>query len=125
MDEKLRKSYIDMAKGMGILLVIFGHAATGLNEFVAWQCTFFMPLFFVCSGLCYTKPKSFKQNAQKILLPYYFWGGVGFLLQVCLTIFERTLKAGDVCKKLVEFLLGMNMWNYPLWFLVAFLCVNV
>ena len=29
-----RKTYIDMTKGIGILLVIFGHATTGENRIV-------------------------------------------------------------------------------------------
>ena len=74
-----RKTYIDMAKGVGILLVIFGHAMTGENRIVSWQCTFFMPMFFICSGLCYSKPKTILENTKKILIPYYIGGGLAFV----------------------------------------------
>lgn len=120
METVVRKPYVDMAKGIGILLVILGHAVTTPNILVSWQCTFFMPLFFVCSGLCYTKPKTFKQNVQKTLYPYYVWGGIGFILGLLVATVQKTATIGGTCEDLVEFLLGMSMWNYPLWFLVAF-----
>lgn len=81
MSKVQRKTYIDMAKGVGILLVIFGHAMTGENKIVSWQCTFFMPMFFMCSGLCYSKPRTLNENAKKILTPYYIWGG-GILYRI-------------------------------------------
>ena len=71
-----RKTYIDMTKGIGILLVIFGHAMTSENRIVSWQCTFFMPMFFICSGLCYSNPKTLRENARKILTPYYIGGAL-------------------------------------------------
>lgn len=36
MNQKQQKTYIDRAKGIGILLVIFGHAMTGENKIVSW-----------------------------------------------------------------------------------------
>ena len=78
-----RKTYIDMAKGIGILFVIFGHAMPSDNLIVAWQCTFFMPLFFICSGLCYSKPKTLRENAKRILIPYYIAGGAFVLKYAC------------------------------------------
>lgn len=74
MSSNQRKPFIDMAKGIGIILVIFGHAMTGENIIVSWQCTFFMPMFFICSGLCYTKPKALLENVRKTLIPYYMGG---------------------------------------------------
>lgn len=120
MVENNRKVYIDMAKGIGILLVIFGHAVPSAELFVAWQCTFFMPLFFICSGLCYKNAKSLRESAKKILLPYYVWGGVGLVLEIGLMFLDGDAGLIETLSKMVKFTLGMNMWNYPLWFLVAF-----
>lgn len=33
-----------------------------------------MPMFFICSGLCYSNPKTLRENARKILTPYYIGG---------------------------------------------------
>lgn len=115
-----RKTYIDVAKGIGILLVIFGHSAPSYEAFIAWQCSFFMALFFVCSGLCYKSPKSFRENAKKILTPYYFWGALGLCFELALLILQKKFAPMLLLDKTLKLLLGMNMWNYPLWFLVAF-----
>lgn len=119
MGDNLRKSYIDMAKGIGVLMVLFGHCVSGENVFVSWQCSFFMPLFFLCSGMCYTRPKTFSQNARKILVPYYFWGAVGFVISLGLAVLKGNIGLAQL-KNLGSYLVGMSMWNYPLWFLVAF-----
>ncbi len=120
MNQRLRKAYIDMAKGIGILLVIFGHAMTGENKILSWQSTFFMPMFFICSGLCYTKPKSMRKNAGKILTPYYIGGGVGFCIEMCMVVTKDGIHITQIVQRLYHLLIGTSMWNYPLWFLVAF-----
>lgn len=114
-----RKSYIDITKGIGILLVVFGHCVP-TSVIVPWQCSFFMALFFICSGLCYKAPKSFFENAKKILIPYYFWGGIGLTVELVFLFLQRGFVVSVAMERALKFLLGMNMWNYPLWFLVAF-----
>lgn len=51
--KKNRMTYLDMAKGIGILLMIVGHTIS-----LGWQkdliYSFHMPLFFVCSGMTMT-----------------------------------------------------------------------
>jgi len=114
-----RKSYIDITKGIGILLVVFGHCVP-TSAIVPWQCSFFMALFFICSGLCYKAPKSFIDNAKKILVPYYFWGGIGLLIELAFLFLQRGFAVSVAMERVLKLLFGMNMWNYPLWFLVAF-----
>lgn len=69
-----RIEYIDMAKGIGIMLVLLSHSIS-MNNFIAWANSFFMPLFFMCSGWCYRGPNSIQKRVKKILIPYYVWGG--------------------------------------------------
>ena len=47
--DKKRMDYIDIAKGIGIILVILGHRniSTDIKQFIY---TFYMPLFFMLSG---------------------------------------------------------------------------
>lgn len=50
MKRETRKTYIDAAKGIGILLMILGHTMTpGVGKDMIYS--FHMPLFFVCSGM--------------------------------------------------------------------------
>lgn len=120
-----RKVYIDMAKGIGIFLVIFGHAMSSSNKVIEWQCTFFMPLFFILSGLTYNRPKKLAENAKKILLPYYIGGGTGLILEVCLLIANGGFTFTLVVQKTGKLLLATNMWNYPVWFLAAFFICKI
>ena len=45
-----RISWIDIAKGYGILFVIFAHLGMGMIK--GWIYTFHMPLFFFYLGMC-------------------------------------------------------------------------
>lgn len=50
----LRVAWIDIAKGLGILLVVAGHSRLAeLPVLGSWVNSFQMPLFFVLAGLCF------------------------------------------------------------------------
>lgn len=120
MDHSQRKAYIDITKGIGILLVLVGHAITQANVLVPWESTFFMPMFFICSGLCYSKPKKIGSHAGTLLIPYYIWGGIGLVIQICLLLMRGRADLETLVQGVAGILMGTRMWNYPLWFLVAF-----
>lgn len=76
---KTRIEAIDIAKGIGILLVIFGHICTGTDETYSVKImiySFHMPLFFLISGYCFNNAKydSFKKflvsRLKTIICPY-------------------------------------------------------
>ena len=73
--KKNRMTYLDMAKGIGILLMIVGHTIS-----LGWQkdliYSFHMPLFFVCSGMTMVLSNNWlewreaaKKSAKRLLLP--------------------------------------------------------
>lgn len=68
-----RISEIDIAKGIGIILVMALH--TKFHQ--PWLSTFEMPLFFFLSGCCFNLPNSFKKlflkKVNTILIPYIFF----------------------------------------------------
>lgn len=45
-----RKSYLDVAKGFDLLLVVWGHAGMGVPGLGTAIIQFHMPLFFIVSG---------------------------------------------------------------------------
>ena len=47
--QKNRISWIDLARGIGICLVVMGHVYRS-NPVLIWICSFHMPLFFILSG---------------------------------------------------------------------------
>lgn len=74
---KTRVTHIDIAKGIGILLVIFGHNWIVLNdksEIYNIVYSFHVPLFFFLSGIFFSPGKSFpatlKEKADSLLKPY-------------------------------------------------------
>ena len=77
-----RIEYIDIAKALGIILVIAGHAVSSDTEIKRILYSFHMPLFFMLSGML-LKPKAtydyvtWKTLAVKklkmLMLPYFIW----------------------------------------------------
>lgn len=81
---KKRIGWIDIGKGIGIILVSFGHLRNGNGESV-WLPTlntpidfiylFHMPLFFFLGGITFSSRRAFpdflKLKAKTLLIPYY------------------------------------------------------
>jgi len=70
----LRLSWIDIAKGLGIFLVILGHLITIGSPIFKWIGSFHMPLFFFLSGLVFNYNNnllnSLKTIFARLILPY-------------------------------------------------------
>ena len=69
-----RINWIDVARGIGIILVIQGHAL-GADSYRHFIYAFHMPLFFFLSGLVFNYKKyslsvTFKKSVKGILVPY-------------------------------------------------------
>lgn len=59
--EKIRIEWIDGAKGIGILLMVIGHA--GAPDFLRhWIYGFHMPMFFIIAGFVYNKKNGRKED---------------------------------------------------------------
>lgn len=79
-----RDETLDIAKGIGILLVVLGHCPQVWNPLKQWIYAFHMPLFFLVAGMVwdrYTHEKrgfltgSFLlKKAKRLLLPCFLWG---------------------------------------------------
>lgn len=73
LDKKKRIDYIDMAKGIGIILMIIGHMPVK-NEYIKnlIYC-FHMPLFFIISGYLFRykdNKECLKNIVKKLIVPY-------------------------------------------------------
>lgn len=74
-----RIEFIDIAKGIGIILVIIGHCIDRQNLLSKWISSFHMPLFFIISGICFqnTKYQSFllffRKRFKTLLLPCFYF----------------------------------------------------
>lgn len=129
-----RDNLWDYARGIGIILVVYGHVLRGLNASgivpdMHWLMasdyaiyTFHMPLFFVLSGMNagtgLTKPNFLKNKVLAIVYPYILWSVLQGLVQVILSGKTNTpLYFSDVVPGILWKPLGQ------FWFLYAlFLC---
>lgn len=72
-----RFDYIDIVKGIGIILVICSHSMYSDLMYVAGSC--FIPLFYVASGYV-TSKVDLKRKAKRLLIPYIFFNAVILVL---------------------------------------------
>lgn len=109
-----RLPYIDMAKGLGILTVLWGHSGIELLHYVIYM--FHMPLFIFCSGFCH-KDRPIKEAVVKkvrSLLPVYL-----IFLTICLlgdVVITRPTSVADTLA-LVGKRSGGPLWFIPCLFL--------
>ncbi|MGN0161880.1 MAG: acyltransferase family protein [Lachnospiraceae bacterium] len=141
-----RYDYVDIAKGLGIILVILGHI---VYEYVPFCGSVHIPLFFLLAGYLYDMEKSYsvsygemvKKRVKRLLIPYFVYNLIlyaKYLLKLALT-HEFTLNLGF--RALLGFVYssaifyknvptennfeGFVFGNGPLWFLTAMAVASV
>lgn len=93
--QKNRVRYLDIYKGIGIILVVLGHLEITPYPLKIWLNAFHIPLFFVAAGLLIGESRSYEREsvlivrgrARSVLIPYFWfsliaicWDGVKGLL---------------------------------------------
>lgn len=128
---KKRFDEIDVAKGIGIILVVFGHTITqyasnptgvfsGIYNFVY---LFHMPLMFFLSGLLCShiidaetmgeKLRHFRGKVKRLMIPYFFIGIVFIPINMLMSEYKRnTFTIDDAATMLIG-----NNPEGELWFL--------
>lgn len=121
-----RLDYIDIAKGLGIILVVLSH--TERPELMYYSSAFFVPIFFFCSGYTSSKKTSlnscFYRQATKLLKPYIFFS---LILLLFFHNFSLRAIAGILYSRYCLYPFGtepdicrlMIIGNYPMWFLTC------
>lgn len=119
-----RLSWIDILKGIGIILVVYGHIYSNKVIF-NWLYSFHMPLFFLAAGCIYKKKPilvDIKRRIQTIVIPYFSFG---FMILVYWQLIEKKFRDTDM--SFIESLRGLfsgaydNLdFNVHLWFLPCF-----
>lgn len=120
--ESSRLKWADIAKGIGIVLVVWGHSSLPF-EFRKWIYSFHMPLFFILSGYFYKSQKYgftdfVLRKVRTLIIPYFFFGLLTWFLLSFINISEfspHTLKG---------FLIS-GAGNEPIWFLFTLFLVSV
>lgn len=122
-----RLEYVDIAKGIGLILVVCSHSdAFDLMWLMMDMC---IPIFFFCSGYTYSMKGTFKESmikkSKRLLVPYLFFNMV-MLCAFCHFSFREivgilysrySLYPLDVTPNIKFFTSG----NYPMWYLTSML----
>lgn len=128
--EKQRLLFIDIAKGIGITLVVCSH--TDAHDLMLWSVCFFVPIFYFCSGYMTTSSSInnsiahfMKKRATKLLIPYLFFN---ILLLLYFRRWSIIGLYGVLYSRYSFFPLGSDnnydlfIWgNYPMWFITSLL----
>ena len=91
-----RLNYIDNAKGLAILLMLFAHTMVNSNYLHTWIFSFHMPIFFIISGILFERKYQgnvdtklliifLNKRAFQLGVPYFSFG---ILLAVFYTLLE-------------------------------------
>ncbi|MBO4887432.1 MAG: acyltransferase family protein [Firmicutes bacterium] len=85
-----RKEYLDIAKGIGILLMVLAHCPLVYNPIKQWIYSFHMPLFFFVAGMVWNKPSHEKRGfftwkflydkVLRLIIPCFIWGIVYLII---------------------------------------------
>lgn len=127
-----RIEWIDYAKCLGILLVIFGHSYS--SPLTSWLYTFHMPLFFFLSGLTFKVSGSFKdftkRKAKGLLVPYLgysvirlAWLSLLAIAQHNIAVIPKYLLGIFICTRETDYSIGL--WFLPLLFAAEMLLYPV
>lgn len=120
---------LDVLKGIGICLVVFGHLSLP-KDILKFIHHFTIPLFFFISGFVF-KPKNnfefIRDKFQRILLPFYIFSTITFLVHYLTNFPSAAIASKDF---LIGTLFGIAShqylsWNVALWFLPALFFTNV
>ena len=127
-----RLSYFDIAKGVGMILVLIGHLQgeiLGFSPYILYLCiwifSFHMPLFFIISGMLIRykndTQKDFKElvrrRFQGIMVPYY-WFSLIYIGIVLYSLFVDKVVPPSTLFINIWYVIGLYGMNV-LWFLPA------
>lgn len=124
-----RDRVFDVAKGIGIILVIYNHCSPII--FGKIISLFHVPLFFFISGILCNKKDFSKisfldfvnKKRKSLLFPYWIAGIIDFIIYMIVSP-NFFIPKHNIVHQMIYFLLGMRNYNYyyftgALWFLTA------
>lgn len=122
---KKRIEYIDIAKGIGILLVIAGHLFVYKKPISRWIFSFHMPLFFILSGICYKMDSTIsveylKKKCRTLLVPFCYLYAIGLVVSLIIPSWRVNVSGVGLIKELV-LISPESIHVGQIWFLICLL----
>lgn len=134
MVKKDRIEYIDVAKGIGIILVIVGHShcPAEIRNFIYF---FHIPFFFFISGVLLSQRRRFSEfvtdRVRYLLVPYYVIAFISIVFSFFLSRHYRNdLNVTNAIMNVLKMSFGIkadleSIYNGPLWFLPCLFYVQI
>lgn len=125
--KKQRIEFIDLAKGVCILLVVLSHTHVDVPFLLYIR----MPLYFLLSGLFFKLYDGFVdfsiRKTNKILIPFLFFYLISFGIYLLIRHFLPDIKINTVVDEFyfTDPLFSRLCFNNPLWFLISLFTVNI
>lgn len=124
--QKKRIEFIDLAKGVCIILVVMGHCGAMVE--IPGMSVVRMPLYFILSGLFFKTYGGFWnftiKKTNKILIPFLF-----FYLLGCIAYYAIKFIAPDLliteARGLWDMFDNRQFFNGPIWFLLCLFWCNL
>lgn len=119
-----RITYLDTAKGIGIILLIAGHTFPIYGNTFNFIFSFHMPLFFIISGALAnfsaieSNIKYIKKAAKSCLIPFVAFTFFGFLITYTIPALRAGLLADEIVISLYR-LQPESFYVGQLWFLIV------
>lgn len=135
--------WIDLLKGLGIVLLILGHTPNIPESVHSFIYSFHMPLFFLISGFLWndinlkiTISKWVKRKFRSLIFPYFKIAGICFIVWgIVIPLFlSKSVDNYDYLYRLLKYLFGIiysiGTVEYmpqcsPIWFLTAMFCASL
>lgn len=128
-----RVDYIDFAKALGMLTIMWGHIAAGMS--VTFVYAFHIPLFFFLSGMVFRPEKyndfgSFvKRKVQTLIVPYVIYSIITWAIWAVFSYITHT-PVESYFAPLFETIIargseGYLVHNVPLWFVSCLFVVEL
>lgn len=126
MQQKERIEYMDLAKGICILLVVTMHVAPEIGGGMAFLTCLRMPLYYCLSGMFFRQYGGFRsffsKKADKLLIPFLGWYLLSYLIY-----YIRVMAIGhpDHIFRITDLFLDFEFYNGSIWFLLSLFWCNL
>lgn len=133
-ESEQRFDYIDIAKGLGMLTIVWGHVfLDGLSNAIVFS--FHIPLFFFLSGLVFDKKRyaSFgifiKKRLKGLIFPYIVFSVITWMAWAVYS-YNANMQVESFWMPLLQTFIaqgsdGYMLHNVPLWFVMCLFSVEV
>lgn len=103
-----RIKYLDIAKGIGIILVVLVHSSCIPEFYIKYINAFYMPMFYIISGFFYkyNNIDDLKNNLKKMIRNYFIYCLILFVVVYLIKLFSFSLTIGDIKTSLISILYG-------------------